>query len=78
MSQCKRGFLVAQLVDGRWQHASHTGYLLENVGACHPLVGTMTEAAHGQICQAVTWMADEQGVVSVDLTPDTTYRVSWL
>ena len=38
----------------------------------------MTETAHDQICRAVAWMADERGVVSVDLTPDATYRVSWL
>mgnify|MGYP001597999995 FL=1 len=78
MSQHKRGFLVAQSVEGRWQHVSHSGYLLAGVGACHPLVGSMTETAHDQICQAVVWMADERGVVSVDLTPDATYRVSWL
>ena len=78
MSQRKRGFLVAQSVDGRWQHVSHNGYLLAGVGACHPLVGDMTETAHDQICLAAEWMAGEHGVVSVDLTPDATYRVSWL
>ena len=78
MSQRKRGFLVAHQVAGRWQHVSQSGYLLADVGACHPLVGAMTETAHAQICKAVEWMAGEQGVVSVDLTPDATYRVSWL
>ena len=74
----KRFFLVARSVDGRWQRASHTGYLLPNVGACHPLVDDMTEADHEQICRAVCWMADETAVRSVDLTADATYRVSWL
>ena len=74
----KRGFLVAQQVDGHWQRVSSNGYLLEHVGACHPLVGDMTEVAHDEICKAVTWMAEDAAVVSVDLTPDATYRVSWL
>ena len=78
MSQTKRGFLVAQSIDGHWQHVSHSGYLLAGVGACHPLVGAMTEMAHDQICKAVSWMADDAAVVSVDLVPDATYRVSWL
>ena len=82
MSQHKRGFLVAHQVDGRWQRVSHSGYLLAGVGACHPLVGDMTETAHEQICLAVAWMAGEHGITSVDLTPDVTpdvtYRVSWL
>ena len=78
MSQRKRGFLVALSVDGHWQHVSHNGYLLDGVGACHPLVGDMTEIAHDQICKAVEWMAGEHGVASVDLALDATYRVSWL
>ena len=78
MSQTKRSFLVALDVDGRWQHVSHCGYLLAGVGACHPLVGDMTELNHAEICRAVTWMADEPGAVSVDLKADATYRVSWL
>ena len=78
MSQRKRGFLVAQQVDGHWQHVSHNGYLLVGVGACHPIVGDMTEVAHDQVCKAVEWMADNAAVVSVDLAPDATYRVTWL
>lgn len=77
MSQ-RRGFLVGRQVEGRWQHVSHSGYLLAGVGACHPLVGDMTEVAHAQVCKAAEWMADNPGVVSVDLVPDATYRVSWL
>ena len=78
MSTTKRGFLVAKSVDERWQHVSHNGYLLAGVGACHPLIDAMTEMAHDAICRAVAWMADNDGVISVDLSPDATYRVSWL
>ena len=80
MSQRKRGFLVARQVDGHWQRVSDNGYWLEDVGACHPLVGNMTEAAHDQICKVVEWMAGElHGVDSAGLTIDTVnYRVSWL
>ena len=78
MSTAKRGFLVALRENDTWQHVSHNGYLLAGVGACHPLVGAMTETAHDAICRAVAWMADNHGVVSVDLSPDATYRVSWL
>ena len=46
MASMKRGFLVGQLVDGVWQVASKTGYLLPGVGACHPLVAGMTETDH--------------------------------
>ena len=49
MASAKRGFLVGRLVDGMWQVASTTGYLLPGVGACHPLVEGMTETDHAQI-----------------------------
>lgn len=77
MATTKRGFLVGRLVDGTWQVASKTGYLLPGVGACHPLVAGMTEADHAQIERAVCWMADNPGVTLVDLTADAAYRVSW-
>jgi len=74
----KRYFLVARSVDGRWHHVSHCGYLFGGAGACHPLTAEMSETDHEQICRAVCWMADDPAVVSVDLTADATYRVSWL
>ena len=77
MASTKRGFLVGRLVDGVWQVASATGYLLPGVGACHPLVAGMTETDHEQICSAVSWMADNAGVSLVNLTADAAYRVSW-
>lgn len=75
----KRGFLVARSVDTRWQLVSKSGYLLAGVGACHPVVGDMTETAHEQICRAVSWMADEPAANFVDLDVDgQQFRVSWL
>ena len=74
----KRRFLVARSIDGRWQHASHTGLFWPNVGAAHPMVDGMTETDHAQICRAVCWMVNNPGVTMVDLTADATYRVSWM
>ena len=76
MASAKRGFLVGRLVEGTWQVASTTGYLLPGVGACHPLVEGMTETDHAQIERAVL-MAGEHGVTVTELTTDATYRVSW-
>jgi hypothetical protein len=78
MASTKRGFLVGRFVDGRCQLASKTGYLQPGVGACHPLVAGMTEVDHEQICKAVSWMADNPGVMLVNLTADAAYTVSWL